>query len=330
MLDRFDEMETDRDIQPEPVAGAALLLPHPTDRSRMVRWTGNAFDVDGESVRVLAFAVTPSGWTEELTRLHEDAGGSDHFIDIASRTHAIDETVRVAGSAPSMIVEIGCSSGFLLRDLMARLPDHFFLGADYTYGTLEALGAHLPAVPLVQFDMTHCPLPDAFADVVVLLNVLEHIEDDEAAIAELFRITRPGGSVIIEVPAGSSLFDVYDRVLLHHRRYDMSALLARLRNAGFRIERKSHLGFLLYPAFYVSKRLNQLRYRAASDIDERALISHMIAATRRTSRLLGFVMTCERAMRRYMYIPFGIRCLVTCRKASEPDGSAHGLPHVVG
>jgi hypothetical protein len=136
--------------------------------------------------------------------------------------------------------------------------------------------------------------------------------------------------VIIEVPAGSSLFDVYDRVLLHHRRYDMSALLTRLRNAGFRIERKSHLGFLLYPAFYVSKRLNQLRYRAASDIDERALISHMIAATRRTSRLLGFVMTCERAMRRYMYIPFGIRCLVTCRKASEPGGSAHGLPHVVG
>jgi SAM-dependent methyltransferase len=323
-------MTTDRDIQPETVAGAALVLPHPTDRSRMVRWTGKAFDVDGKPVRVLAFAVTPSGWTEELTRLHEDAGGSDHFIDIASRTHAVDEAARVAGPAPSVIVEIGCSSGFLLRDLMARLHDHFFLGADYTYGTLETLGTHLPGVPLVQFDLTHCPLPDAFADVVVLLNVLEHIEDDEAAIAELFRIVQPGGSVIIEVPAGSSLFDVYDRVLLHHRRYNMSALLARLRRAGFRIERRSHLGFLLYPVFYLSKRLNQLRYRAGSDIDEQALIRHMIAATRQTSRLLGFVMTCERALRRYMYLPFGIRCLVTCRKAPGSDGSVHGWRHVVG
>jgi SAM-dependent methyltransferase len=313
------------DEEPAHRTAPSLLLPHPTDHSRMVRWTGKAFDVDGKPVRVLAFAVTPSGWTEELTRLHEDAGGSDHFIDIASRTHAIDEVMRVAGPASSMIVEIGCSSGFLLRDLMTRLPGHFFLGADYTYGTLETLGAHLAAVPLVQFDLTHCPLPDAFADVVVLLNVLEHIEDDEAAIVELFRIVRPGGSVIIEVPAVSSLFDVYDRVLLHHRRYDMSTLLTRLQKAGFRIERKSHLGFLLYPAFYISKRLNQLRYRDDSGIDEQVVVARMIAATRRTSRLLGFLMTCERAMRRYMYLPFGIRCLVTCRKAPGPDGSARSL-----
>lgn len=308
----------------------ALLLPHPTDRSRMVRWTGNAFDVDGEPVRVLAYAVTPSGWTEELTRLHEDAGGSDHFIDIASRAHAVDEAARVAGPVPSVIVEIGCSSGFLLRDLMARLPDHFFLGADYTYGTLETLVTHLPAVPLVQLDLTHCPLPDAFADVVVLLNVLEHIEDDEAALGELFRIVRPGGSVIIEVPAGGSLYDIYDRALLHHRRYDMSILLARLQKSGFRIERKTHLGFLLYPAFYLFKRLNQLRCRVGSDIDEQALIRHMIAATKQTSRLLGFLMTCERTLRRCMYLPFGIRCLVTCRKAPRSDGSPHSWQHVDG
>src|SRR5262245_15281303 len=154
-------------------AGAGLLLPHPTDRSRTVRWTGNSFDVDGKPVRVLAFAVAPSGWTEDLTRLHEDVGGSDHFIDIASRGHAVEEVVRGAGPAPSVIVEIGCSSGFLLRERMARLPGHVFLDADYTYGSLETLGRHLPSVPLVQFDLTRCPLPDAFADVVVVLNVLE-------------------------------------------------------------------------------------------------------------------------------------------------------------
>jgi SAM-dependent methyltransferase len=304
--------------RPDPI-GAALLLPHPTDRSRTVRWTGEAFDVDGEPVRVLAFAVAPSGWTEELTRLHEDLGGSDHFIDVASRAHAVEEAVRSVGSALSIIVEIGCSSGFLLRELMARLPGHVFLGADYTHGTLKTLGRQLPSVPLLQFDLACCPLPDAFADVIILLNVLEHIEHDQAAIAELFRIVRPGGVVIIEVPAGSSLFDVYDRVLMHHRRYDMTMLLARLRKAGFRIERKSYLGCLLYPAFYLSKRLNQLRYPAGSHIDEQALVSRLIAATGRSNRLLGFVMACERLMRRYISFPFGIRCLVTCRKAQVPE-----------
>jgi hypothetical protein len=55
---------------------------------------------------------------------------------------------------------------------------------------------------------------------------------------------------------------------MHFRRYDMHQLTRVLRNAGFTIERRSHLGFFLFPAFYVSKRLNQLRYPARPDADE--------------------------------------------------------------
>src|ERR1700738_1956077 len=234
-----------------------LLLPHSVDPSRQVYWDGDAFEVDGKRERVLAYEVAQSGWTEELTRLHELEAGGDHFIDIASRAHAVDEVKRLAGQAPRIILEIGCSSGFLLRELQGALRGHTILGSDYTIGTLESLGRKLTGVPLLRFDLTRCPLPAEFVDIMILLNVLEHIEDDVATIAQLFRIVKPGGAVIIEVPAGSSLFDVYDRVLLHHRRYDMSTLLTRLRNAGFQIERSSHLGFLLYPGFYISKRLNQ-------------------------------------------------------------------------
>src|ERR1700693_2176879 len=209
-------------------AGHPLTLPHPTDRSRSVIWNGDAFDVDGGAVRVLRYGVSPSGWTDELTRLHEEVGGSDHFIDIASRRHAIDEVMRCATSEPGTVLEIGCSSGFRLRELLLKIPDHVLLGSDYTYGTLETLAAQLPHIPLLQFDLTKCPLPDAFVDIAVLLNVLEHIGDHEAAVAQLFRIVRPGGAVILEVPAGSSLFDLYDRVLMHHRRYDMPDLLKLL------------------------------------------------------------------------------------------------------
>lgn len=307
-------MTTDAKLHPQ---GTAWLFPHPIDASRLVQWNGDSFDVDGNSVRVLAYTVEPSGWTDALTQLHEDSGGSDHFIDIASREQALDEVARVAAPLSSTVLEVGCSSGFLLRSLIDRFPGYRFVGADYTYGTLQSLGARLSGVPLLQFDLTRCPLPDNSADVIILLNVLEHIGDDEKAMAELFRIVRPGGAVIIEVPAAGALFDVYDRVLMHHRRYDMPMLVDRLRKAGFVVEKRSHLGFFLYPAFYITKWLNQIRYPVSANIDEEAIVANMIAATRKSSRAFGWLMALERALRRIVYLPFGIRCIVTCRKPRQ-------------
>ena len=291
-----------------------LALPHPTLSSRAVPWTGQAFDYDGRQVRVLTYDVLPSGWTEELTQLHEQTGGSQHFIDIASRRYACEEVLRCITHASSTVLEIGCSSGFLLQELIEKLPGHCVVGADYTIGTLEALGRQMPGVPLAQFDLTRCPLPDDFADVIVLLNVLEHIGDDQAAMAQLFRIVKPGGAVIIELPAGPSLFDVYDRVLMHHRRYTMASLTKALQRHGFVVERRSHLGFFLYPLFYLAKRLNKRRYPIGRDIDEKRLVAGMIATTRKSSTLMNFVMRCEHALRRHAYLPIGVRCLVTCRR----------------
>jgi SAM-dependent methyltransferase len=291
-----------------------LALPHPRDAARSVTWNGAAFEVDGKPVRVLQYDVSASGWTDELTWLHEETIGSDHFIDVASRAHALSEVARCTAGAPALVLEVGCSSGFLLREMLARMPHHRFLGADYTRGTLEKLGQDLPRVPLVQFDLTRCPLPTASIDIAVLLNVLEHIADHEAALAHLHRIIRPGGSVLLEVPASASLFDIYDRALMHHRRYDMRPLVNLIERAGFVVERRSHLGFLVFPIFSLAKRLNQIRYRHRGDVDAAHVASHMIATSRRPNTLMNAVMDLERMLRRYIYLPWGIRCLVTCRK----------------
>ena len=224
-------------------------VPDPADKSKTVEWDNGAFCCDGGRIRVLAYQVAPSGWTDQLTRLHERTGGSNHFIDLASRNYACSEVERCITHSASTVLEIGCSSGFLLRDLLARLPEHRVFGADYTHETLEHLGKQLPNVPLLQFDLTQCPLPDAFVDVAVLLNVLEHIDDHEAAVAHLFRIIKPGGAVVIEVPAAPSLYDVYDRVLMHRRRYAMSQLVKLLERCGFTTERRSHLGFFFTRPF---------------------------------------------------------------------------------
>jgi SAM-dependent methyltransferase len=63
---------------------------------------------------------------------------------------------------------------------------------------------------LLHFDLRHCPLPDGSFDGVILLNVLEHIKEDAAALRQIARILKPGGIAAIEVPAGRGLYDIYD------------------------------------------------------------------------------------------------------------------------
>jgi ubiquinone/menaquinone biosynthesis C-methylase UbiE len=301
-----------------------LVFPDPSDPSREVAWRDGWFERPTGRARVLAYDVAPSGWTDDLTAIHEAAAGSDHFIDVASRRYAISEVARCVADAGRTVLEVGVSSGFLLHELRERVPNLQLIGADYTLGTLERLAEKLPQIPLVQFDLTRCPLPDSSVDVAVLLNVLEHIDDHLSAARQLFRLLRPGGAAIIEVPAGASLYDVYDKALMHFRRYDMSELIALLQNVGFRVERRSHLGFFLYPAFSIVKRLNRWRYDLESDESARQAASAMIAGTNKASRLLGSVMTIEEALRRRIYLPFGVRCLVTCRRPGRDPNPIAG------
>jgi SAM-dependent methyltransferase len=186
------------------------------------------------------------------------------------------------------------------------------LGADYVRGPLEKLSTTMPGVPLVQFDLVQCPLPDACVDVLVLLNVLEHIENDAGAAKQIHRLLRPGGIAVIEVPAGPELYDVYDKLLLHHRRYTGAQIEGILRAAGFQILESSHMGFFLYPFFRHVKRRNRRYLTVPLEEQKRIVQSTIVNAG--SGPLPGMVMRVEAALRRWMPMPWGIRCLVTAGK----------------
>ena len=288
-------------------------FPSPDRSGTAAIWTGAQFVVSGERVRVLSFGTAASGWTEALTELHEEVAGRDHFIDVASRAHALAQVKRAARAASPVVLEVGCSSGYFLEELRAAMPQARIVGADYTLGTLQTLGRRLPDIPLLHFDLTQCPLPDECVDVVVLLNVLEHIEDDEAAIAQVRRILRDGGSAIIEVPAGSHLYDSYDRGLMHFRRYDMIDLEAKLRAAGLTPTEQSHLGFALFPAFWLTKKLSRLRGRNADPRPQRGVVTS-INLSKRAGILGHALMRLEAALRSRLHLPLGVRCLVRAQR----------------
>jgi SAM-dependent methyltransferase len=164
----------------------------------------------------------------------------------------------------------------------------------------------------MQFNLVECPLPDACLDVVVLLNVLEHIEDDAGAARQVHRILRPGGIAVVEVPAGPDLFDIYDRQLLHFRRYDTRGLERLLRGAGFEILEASHLGFFVYPFFRATKRRNQ-RFLSAPPEEQRRVVAANISGSGR-SHLAGAVMRMEMSLHQWLTFPCGVRCLMTARR----------------
>ena len=80
-------------------------------------WDGKNFRVGDARLPILEYSENLSGWSEDLTTLHEDASGKAHPIDIASRKMAVNSVKKYSSSCDQSILEIGCSSGYLLEDL---------------------------------------------------------------------------------------------------------------------------------------------------------------------------------------------------------------------
>jgi len=94
---------------------------------------------------------------------------------------------------------------------------------------------------------------DSSIDYLFSLNVLEHIEDDAAAMNELYRVIKPGGRLLIYVPAFMTLYTSMDSHVGHHRRYRRPGLQRLVRNAGFEIQKSAYFDALGFFATLVFK-----------------------------------------------------------------------------
>ncbi len=103
---------------------------------------------------------------------------------------------------------------------------------DWTREALRRRGADA-ANPVVPGDVQSLDLPDRSFDAAVCAEVLEHLDDDDAALAGLWRVLRPGGVLLVTVPANPYRYDWTDQWAGHRRRYTVEMLRDRMRAAGF-------------------------------------------------------------------------------------------------
>jgi len=280
-------------------------------------WTGRDFLIGSKKVRILKYNKNDEGWNLNLTDFHEKENKSgNHYTDRASRLHVLFELEKYVHNKNAVILEIGISSGYLLCEIWKMFPEKFLIGSDCIPEPLEKNIRQLPCVPLIQFDLVHCPLPDNCVDVVIALNVLEHIKNDESALQQIYRILKPSGYAILEVPANQDLFDFYDEHLKHFRRYDLLEFSDRIQKLKFKILTASHLGFFVYPAFkYIKHRNKKREFR--TEAEKLAYMKNLIQIGGPiANKMLFFLMLIELYLGKIIQYPTGIRCLLTLKKES--------------
>jgi SAM-dependent methyltransferase len=124
--------------------------------------------------------------------------------------------------------------------LRPRLPIEGTQFVDVSGPALSQLGAR--GARVILGDVASLPLASGAFDLVCALDIIEHVENDDGALSELTRVTRPGGTVLISTPLHSSRWTAFDEFVGHRRRYEPSQLFSKLAQHDLRIARSAVFG----------------------------------------------------------------------------------------
>ena len=191
------------------------------------------------------------------------AHDSTHWWYRARRDILADYLTRYAGLPPdARILEIGCGTGHNLP-MLAR------------FGAVDAIeidpAARAIAAERLGRPVGDAPLPElpgiarGHYDLIAVLDVVEHIEDDVAALAAMRACLAPGGKILIAVPAHAWMWSAHDVVNHHHRRYSKATLDAAIRSAGLKPRKLGYFNSLLFPLAAAARIAGKLTGREDSD-----------------------------------------------------------------
>lgn len=209
-------------------------------------------------------------------------------------------------------LEIGCGSGFVLSGILKALPGLHVVGSELFLSGLAETGERLPDVTLVQMDACDVPFREEFS-LVGAFDVIEHIEDDLAALQNMYMALAPGGGLVLTVPQHEWMWSLADEQAHHVRRYTRRTLHTVVEEAGFKILWSRSFVSLLAPLMAMA--------RLHSDEDARRRDPYIdFRINPRLNRALEAVSTAERRLiQRGVRFPIGGSRILVARKPCSPD-----------
>ena len=209
----------------------------------------------------------------------------------------------VGAPTDGRLVDVGCGTGALLADQSRTRP---VLGVEID-ATARALAAEVVGPEMVvEGSAERVPLDDGIAEVVTALDVVEHVDDDVAALRELARVAGDG-LVVVAVPAYRWAWSDHDVRLGHRRRYDRRSLREAAAAADLEVLRVTHFHSWLTPIALLVRRTPVGRLLRGS-AEEASYVDA------RVNRLLARVTAVERWVLRRVDLPMGLSILLVARR----------------
>lgn len=205
------------------------------------------------------------------------------------------------------VLDVGCGTGTMLGHL-AR------------YGSAEGIDASEEAVAFChergldrvrRAEGVPLPFDDASFDLVTALDVIEHADDDGELLRELRRVAKPGGTLLVSVPAFMFLWGPQDEISHHRRRYTRPRLREAVSAAGWTPRRLSYFNTFLFPPIAAVRVLRRER-------PERPLRSDFeLTKPGRLNSLLARVFAAEAPLVDRVDLPFGVSILALARNGAS-------------
>lgn len=202
------------------------------------------------------------------------------------------------------ILDIGTSTGTNLR-LLAEMGHTNVKGLDSS-PVARDFCAQKGLAEVMLGDIREIPFADDSVDLVLATDVIEHVDEDDIAIKEIYRIMKPGGYVLCTVPAFQNLWGIQDDVSQHKRRYKKKGFNILVHDAGFKIRKSFYFNYILFMPIWITRVL--LKYLKPSIRAETDLNSKFINA------VLLKIFTIDILSARIIQPPFGVSLLTLGQK----------------